>query len=154
MYSQNTLDQMAQTIPEPPLFVILNVDWIKEVHRWYPVFFDKFSLYDIIEKLTSINSLVNVNRLLMFNLEEIFWEDINSRFSEKEIDALSIDCFTKLVNFIMARLYFQLKIHVSIIDEGESDYVFEKWLDETSLILRRYDTTILIDRDLLYRALN
>jgi hypothetical protein len=139
---------------DPPMYIILDVAWGKIIKQSYPELFDKLPVNDIIQKLMASSSLVNVHRLLMFNLEELFWSDIDERFSTEEANRLSVIELNKLFERILAHLYYQLKIYVNVPGETEYDYVFYKWLDENSLMLKLFNEDIVIDDSLVFKRFN
>ena len=101
--------------------------------------YSRYSLRDLIATILSMNQYVGYNESLWFELERRFGEEISldPRLDPNTLD-LSFEILTHATDeHIRSRV-------PRVIDT--SDYVFDKWVDATTIVMKR-DETVQLYRD-------
>lgn len=114
-----------------PSHVIIDMAWMWSLEKIYPWFFMRYRINELIAKAIAIP----YDR----DYDDIVWTDIESKFTDNEIEELNSDKLDLDIESISEEFYKRLSKEVDI---EHYEWVFEKWVDKNSMMLRRTETTI------------
>lgn len=119
---------------QSPLGIVVD---IREVYHDFGQYYamadvyQKFPLKDMIQVILSVNQFISYNDTIWFELESRLAGDMDT-----------VD--TNVLELFFETLAFQLDEHVRrFVPYGvdTSEYIFDKWVDSTTILLKRDETT-------------
>ena len=108
-----------------PDYVIMDVSWLE---RYWPTYglFLRFSLKDLIELVTNVN--------MECDYDPVVWETIGSLLDEEEEKTFDFQTASFVIESVIELFYQEL--HYLTL-KSESTYLFFRWADRSSIILKR-----------------
>lgn len=126
---------------DPKYFIVDIFDVMSSFHSnpYLGVLYDYFPLRDMITCILSVSAFDDTN--------EIFWVELETRLPEDPKFQLDYDVIALFYEYLYTYLdeFIQFKVGQAAYT---SEYVFSKWLSETSLIMQRDDNARACNRSL------
>lgn len=129
-----------------PMFLIINVEWAQLWVGEWPWYYKQYPIKDIIEDILSVDRSSNNNLydlLLSPETYELIYENLLYRFEgldEDQFDAV-INYTLALIDRIFCNIWVAVRNYTRNMEDDNADYVFHKWMDKHSLVLKKIKDT-------------
>lgn len=92
-------------------------------------FYTRFSLHDLIQSVLSVDPFIDYSQMV--------YDELERRFGDDDL-GIDMDLFTIFYEMLITDIDSAVKeqYQIEFEDIGQSSYIFEQWIDKTSLLIR------------------